>query len=90
MGILYFALIIGAVYFVIERKIKLREKYQIFSARFTGYYIDFISLLLIVSCSFGLIVILSYLNVPDFITKNLFWILLVYSLYIVIPCYSKK
>ena len=85
MGMFYFALILGVVYFVIEQNIKLRVKYQSFSARFTRYYIDFISFVLMLGCSFGLSVLLAYLNVPDIITENLFYILFLYSLYIIIP-----
>ncbi len=73
---------------ILEHKINLRKKYQIYTERFTRYYIDFLVMLLALSLEFGIFCLLSSINLPGFVIECIIIFLTIYALFVILPIRS--
>lgn len=59
-------LLAGLTVFIVEKKAKFRNKYQIFSGKFAIHYIDFFTLIILVGISVGVTFIFSLTPLHDY------------------------
>lgn len=88
-GVNYMSIIIfllaGFTVFIVERKAKLRSKYQIFASKFTLHYIDFLALIILVGIGVGITFMLSLTPLPSYLIEYIRDFCMTYSIIILLP-----
>ncbi|MDF2985866.1 MAG: hypothetical protein K0R50_1376 [Eubacterium sp.] len=71
--------------FMLERKIKLRHKYQVFSSKFTIHYIDFPALISLAVIGVFIVYLFSLTPLSDYAIEYIREFYITYTLIIILP-----
>ena len=78
-------LLAGLTVYMVEKKVKLRNKYQAFSGKFTIHYIDFFVLIILAGIGFGITFMFSLTPLPDYAIEYIRDFCITYSIFILLP-----
>lgn len=84
MGVIIL-LLAGLTVFMVEKKVKLRHRYQTFSSKFKIHYIDFLALIVLVGIGVGVSFIFSLTPLPEYVSEYIRDFCITYSVFILLP-----